>query len=57
MSQHFSKPFRSFGENNKVKVGLSNYAIKADLKNVTHVDTASFALKANLASSKTEVDK
>ena len=57
MSQHFPKPFKSFGGNIKVKVGLSNYATKADLKNVMHVDTASFALKTNLASLKTEVDK
>ena len=28
-----------------------------DLRNVTHVDTSSFALKTNLASLKTEVDK
>ena len=41
----------------KVKIDLSNYATKADLKNVTHVDTSSFALKTNLASLKTEVDK
>ena len=30
---------------------------KTHLKNVTHVDTLSFALKTNLASLKTEVDK
>ena len=30
---------------------------KTDLKNVAHVDTSSFALKANLASQKTEVDQ
>ena len=41
----------------KVKIDLSNYATKTDLKNVTHVDTSSFALKTNLASLKTEVDK
>ena len=57
MSQHFPKPFKSFGENINVKVDLSNYATKTDLKNVTHVDTSSFALKTNLASLKTEVDK
>ena len=57
MSQYFSKPFRSLGGNINVKVDLSNYATKTDLKNVTHVDTSSFALKANLASLKTEVDK
>ena len=57
MSQYFPKPFRSFGGNINVKVDLSNYATKTDLKNVTHVDTSSFALKTNLASLKTEVDK
>ena len=48
MSQYFPKPFRSFGENIKVKVDLSNYATKADLKNV---------IKIFLASLKTEVDR
>ena len=57
MSQYFPKPFRSFGGNINVKVDLSNYATKTDLKNVTHVDTSNFALKTNLASLKTEVDK
>ena len=57
MSQYFPNPFRSFGGNNNVKVDLSNYATKADLKNVTQVDTSRFALKTNLASLKTEVDK
>ena len=40
MSQYFPKLFRSFGGNIDVKVDLSNYAIKSDLKNVTHVDTS-----------------
>ena len=57
MSQYFPKPFRIFGGNINVKVDLWNYATKTDLKNVTHVDTSSFALKTNLASLKTEVDK
>ena len=57
MSQYFPKRFRSFGRNMNVKVNLSNYATKTDLKNISHVDTASFALKTNLASLKTEVDK
>ena len=57
MSQYFPKPFRSFGGNINVKVDLSNYATKTDLKNVTHVDTSIFAVKANLANLKTEVDK
>ena len=43
MSQYFPKPFRSLKRNIDVKV--------------THVDTSSFALKTNLASLKTEVDK
>ena len=57
MSQYIPKSFRTFRRNINVKVGLSNYATKPDLKNVTHVDTSRFALKANLASLKTEVDK
>ena len=57
MWQHSPKPFRSFGGNINVKVDLSNYATKTDLKIVTHVDTSRFALKTNLASLKTEVDK
>ena len=36
---------------------MSNYATKTELKNVTHVDTSSFALKTNLANLKTKVDK
>ena len=58
MSQQYPKPFNShFGESIKVKIDLSNYATKTDLKNVTHVDTLSFALKTKLASLKTAVDK
>ena len=55
MSQYFPKP--SFGEEINVKVDLSNYATKTDLKNVSHVDVSSFALKSNLPSLKTEVNK
>ena len=47
MSHYFPKPFRSFGGNVNVKVDLSNCAKKTDLKNVTHVDISSFALKTN----------
>ena len=57
MSQYFPKPFRSFGINNTVKVDLSNYATKTDLKNVTHVDTSNFVLKTNSANLKSKVDK
>ena len=57
MIQYFAKPFRSFGGNINVNVDLSNYATKADMKNISHVDTSTFALKTNLASLKTEVHK
>ena len=58
MSQFFPKPFNShFGGSIKVKIDLSNYAKKADIKNILHVDTSSFALKTTLASLKTEADK
>ena len=56
MSQYFP-PYRSFGRNIKVELDLSSYSTKTDLKNVTHVYVSSFALKTNLASLKTEVDK
>ena len=57
MSQHFPKPYEAFSGDINVKVDLSNYATKADIKNISHVDTSSFALKTNLANLKTEVDK
>ena len=58
MSQYFPKPFNShFGDSIKVKIDLSNYAAKADIKNISDVDTSGFALKTNLANLKTEVDK
>ena len=57
MSQYFPKPYEPFGGDINVKVDLSNYATKADIKNILHVDTSSFALKTNLTSLETEVDK
>ena len=57
MSQYFPKPFINFGGHINVEVDLSNYATKADIKNISHADTSSFALKINLANLKTEVDK
>ena len=56
MSEYFPKP-QSNKENIKVKIDLSNYATKEDIKNITHVDTSSFALKTNLSNLKTEGDK
>ena len=49
--------YEPFGGNINVKTDLSNYATKAFIKNISHVDTSRFALKSNLASLKTEVDK
>ena len=49
--------YKSSSNNIKVKLDLTNYATKTDLKNITHVDVSSFASKTNLAALKTEVDK
>ena len=57
MSQYFPKPYEPFGGDINVKVDLSNYATKTDIKNISHVDTLSFVLKTNLANLKTEVNK
>ena len=57
MSQYFPKLYEPFGGDINVTVDLSDYATKDDIKNITHVDTSSFALKTNLANLKTEVDK
>ena len=56
MSEYFPKP-QSHKENIKIKIDLSNYATKTDIKNIMHVDTSGFALKTNLSSLKTEVNK
>ena len=57
MSQHFPKPYAQFGGDFNVKADPSNYATKADIENISHVHTSSFASKTNLASLKNEVDK
>ena len=57
MSQYFPKPYEPFGGDINVKVDLSNYGTKISLKNVSHADVSSFALKSNLATLKTKVDK
>ena len=56
MSQYFPQLFRSFVQNINVKVHLSSFARKTDLKNITHVDTSSFTPIKDLASLKSEVD-
>ena len=49
-------PYKSSSNNVKVKLDLTNYTTKTDLKNITHVDVSSLASKINLVALKTEVD-
>ena len=39
MSQYLPKPYEPFGVDINVKVDLSNYATKTDIKNMPHIDT------------------
>ena len=57
MSRYFPKLYEPFGRDINVKVNFSNYATKTDIKNISHVDTSSFALKLIYLVLKTEVDK
>ena len=57
MTKFFAEAHKPSGGDINITVDLSNYATKTDLKNVTHVDTLGFALKTNLATLKTKVDK
>ena len=50
-------PYKNSSNDIKVELDLTNYAIKTDLKNITHVDASSYASKTNLAALKSEVDK
>ena len=43
MRHYFPQPYRVFGRDINVKVDLSSYGTKADIKNITHVDTSNFA--------------
>ena len=56
MSQYFPS-YNNSSKNIKVKLDLSNYATKDDVKNITHVDVSIYASKTNLAALKTKVDK
>ena len=47
MSQYFPQ-YKKSGRDINVKLDLSNYATKDDLKYINHVDASSFALKTNL---------
>ena len=57
MNQYFPKPYEPFGGDISVKVDLSNYATKTNLKNATGTDTCKLAAKSDLASLKAEIDK
>ena len=56
MSKYFP-PYNNSREKIKVKLDLSNYATKKDIKDITHIAASSFASKTNLAALKSEVDK
>ena len=55
MSEYFPK-LKSLEANVKVKLDMSNYATKLDLRNATGVDTSYFAKKTDLANLKSYVD-
>ena len=50
-------PYGGSGKSMKVELDLTNCETKQDIKDITLVDTSSFASKTNLAALKTEVDK
>ena len=56
MSEYFPK-LQSLGANVKVKLDLSDYATKADLKNAMGVDTSDFSNNTDLANLKSDVHK
>ena len=47
MSQYFPKPYEPFGGDINVKIDLSNYATKTDLKKATGVDLSKLAAKSD----------
>ena len=55
MSKYSPEP-NSLGGRVKVQLDLSNYGIKAGLKNATGVDTPKFAEKVDLPNSKSKLD-
>ena len=59
MNQYFAPYLTSSNISSEINVDLdmTNYAIKDNLKSITHVNTSSFALKTNLSSLKTEADQ
>ena len=57
MSGQYYPPYKSSSNNIKIELDLSNYAMKKDINDITHVDVSDFVSKTNLAVLKTEVDK
>ena len=57
MSQYFPKQYEPFGGDINLKIDLSNYATKVDLRSATGIDASKLATKSDLVSFKTEVDK
>ena len=57
ISQYFTKPYELFDRDIIVKVDLSNYATKSDLKHATRIDTSKSAGKSDIVSLKAEVNK
>ena len=57
MNWYFPRPYRSSERNVKVKLDLSSYPTKVELKNATGVGAYKLAAKSDLAIPKTEVDK
>ena len=56
MNQYFPKPYKPFGGDINIKVDLSDYETKTELKNETGVNKFKLAAKSDLASLKAEVD-
>ena len=57
MSQYFLSHKKLLERNINIKVDLSNYATKSDLKNATGIDTSKLTLKSDLANLKAEIDQ
>ena len=57
MIKYFPTRYKRFNRGTNTKVDLSNYVTKTELKNISHIDVSSFALKSNLAGLNIEVDK
>ena len=57
MSQYYPELYERFGRNVKVKLDLSNYATKPDLKGATSIDTTNLVSNCDAPRLKVEVNK